>query len=118
MNFESNGISAEDLGVTAEGMERSARHAVQMLFGGPEAWSQLASAHIKPQNVPQYLMLSLAKPQALEYSYMDTLREGVHAMVEIYIHQMQDWIKENGREDLTLTISERLELAMKSEQES
>lgn len=88
------------------------QHALAILLGGTKVWEKLPVQFCKPENIGGYIEAGIKNPAFLN---QNTIRNGaavVHGLIENVAQEMETWAKENGREDLLITMGQKIETAI------
>lgn len=86
--------------------------ALTVLLGGPKVWGRMPSQVCKPENIGGYIEAGIKNPNFLTQS---TIRNGAnvaHGLIESMVLEMEAWAKENGRDDLLIPMSQKIEDAI------
>ncbi|MBT8161038.1 MULTISPECIES: hypothetical protein [Arthrobacter] len=80
---------------------------------GPGLWENLPPNVILEENVPEYLTACLINEDASSKTIADTKRAALHVYVDSLVDAFEEWARDTGRDDLLLTVGQRLEQAVK-----
>lgn len=85
---------------------------VRFFEAGPAAWALLPQNRIDTEHISDYLGACLMNENASAATVSDTRRHMMHQYVDALVDAFDEWAKDTGREDLLLTVGERLAKAV------
>lgn len=85
---------------------------LQILIGGAEVWAQMPVQYCKPENIGGYIEAGLKSPVFLTQNTIENGAGLIHGMVANQVREMKQWAKDNGREDLLIPMSQKIDNAI------
>jgi hypothetical protein len=83
-----------------------------VMLGGTPTWERMPIQYCKPENIGGYIEAGLKNPSFLT---QNTIRNGAniaHGLIENLAREMEEWAKANGREDLLIPMSQKIDNAI------